>query len=538
MSTLYRLQQGRWRRPSYIAQFDGPAELPRYRVNKQQPVLRPGVTFGNTYIVHAGDNFQSALDASNPLPNVVDRIILDAGATFVGVFTPRYKSNGGFTWIYTAGSDPEDTSRMTPTEADNRGLAKILGYGVDAAFAFGNKSNRWWFSDVEISAQPVGANYNYGFVRIGDSNTDFTVELMPHNIIFSRVYIHGEPGDVLWAQKGVIMNARYQAVINSWIDHIYWAGTETHGIGGWAGPGPFCIENTYIAAAGANVLFGGAYPWIAGLHPADFELRKNHHYKYDSWFGAGYAVKNLLEWKHGQRILVEGCIFENVWAEAQAGYAINIQPGGDSAPPPTAETHDVTFRYNIIRKAVIAMNLAGNPYQQAVPMSNLSVHDNLAYEIGRAGEAHGIRLLDDITNARVWHNHVLRDPLTGAAFFVDRDDTVPYAVNISFKDNLAGSNQPVGAVAGSGYIGNDALNRYSTSLEFVSNVLFDSNVAPPDLRAPDGNFWPATQAAVGMGPDYALLDTSPYKNAASDGTDPGADIAAVTSLTSGVVVAP
>ena len=38
----------------------------------------------------------------------------------------------------------------------------------------------------------------------------------------------------------------------------------------------------------------------------------------------------------------------------------------------------------------------------------------------------------------------------------------------------------------------------------------------------------------GNGGDYHLAASSPYKNAASDGKDIGADITAIQSLTSGV----
>ena len=56
-------------------------------------------------------------------------------------------------------------------------------------------------------------------------------------------------------------------------------------------------------------------------------------------------VKNLLEFKIGNRVLVEGNIFENIWPTAQAGFAIaNYQLIEWNCP--WTVTKDVTFRYN------------------------------------------------------------------------------------------------------------------------------------------------------------------------------------------------
>ena len=55
------------------------------------------------------------------------------------------------------------------------------------------------------------------------------------------------------------------------------------------------------------------------------------------------------------------------------------------------------------------------------------------------------------------------------------------------------------------------------------------------------NNWMSTPANVqfsnynnGVGGDYQLLSTSPYKNAASDGKDVGADITTLNTETAGV----
>ena len=63
----------------------------------------------------------------------------------------------------------------------------------------------------------------------------------------------------------------------------------------------------------------------------------------------------------------------------------------------------------------------------------------------------------------------------------------------------------------------------------------------PTSKWPVGNYFPASASAVqfvnfnnGNGGDYHLLSTSPYKGAATDGKDLGADINAILSMTAGV----
>jgi hypothetical protein len=59
----------------------------------------------------------------------------------------------------------------------------------------------------------------------------------------------------------------------------------------------------------------------------------------------------------------------------------------------------------------------------------------------------------------------------------------------------------------------------------------------PSSTWPTGNYFPLNTAAVkfvsynnGIGGNYQLQSTSPYKNAATDGKDMGADIVTINTL--------
>jgi hypothetical protein len=69
-----------------------------------------------------------------------------------------------------------------------------------------------------------------------------------------------------------------------------------------------------------------------------------------------------------------------------------------------------------------------------------------------------------------------------------------------------------------------------------------SKLAFPGAPLPPGNFEAASADSLGFvnfnngnGGDYLLLPTSPYRNAGSDGNDPGADPNSLQTATAGVL---
>lgn len=69
------------------------------------------------------------------------------------------------------------------------------------------------------------------------------------------------------------------------------------------------------------ILFGGAVNDDAASNPRDITIQGNYFTKPMSWRGQDYFVKNLFEIKNALRVLLEGNIFENHWAEQQSGSA-------------------------------------------------------------------------------------------------------------------------------------------------------------------------------------------------------------------------
>ena len=81
------------------------------------------------------------------------------------------------------------------------------------------------------------------------------------------------------------------------------------------------------------------------------------------------------------------------------------------------------------------------------------------------------------------------------------------------------------------------LDTFYVAPVFTGNVLVGRTTA--DYSGYPGNFFPATEAEVGFVDlargNYRLGPASPYKNAATDGKDPGAAIDALEAATAGAV---
>ena len=140
--------------------------------------------------------------------------------------------------------------------------------------------------------------------------------MLPHDIIVDRCYLHGDP--VLGGRRGVALNGKSLAVIDSYLADFKEVGADSQAVLGVNGPGPFKIVNNHLESAGENVMFGGGAPAIHDLVPSDIEIRHNYFFKPTSWRGVWAAVKNLFELKNARRVLVEGNIFENNWLASQA----------------------------------------------------------------------------------------------------------------------------------------------------------------------------------------------------------------------------
>jgi hypothetical protein len=484
---------------------------------------------GATLNVGAGGDLQAALDKAQ----LGDTIVLQAGASWAGQFKLPNKT-GGSGWIYVVSSQlanlPSPGTRVSPANAAN--MPKILArQGLSAINTVSNSHN---FRFVGIEFAPVsGATVIYQVVAIG--NADTSPATLPSNIVFDRCYVHGNP--TANHRRGIEMDGAYVAVVDSYISDFQEIGADSQGLWAYNTTGPLQVRNNYIEAAGENIMFGGAATHAAALVPADIEIRNNYFFKPLSLTATKYTVKNLLEFKAALRVLVTGNIFQNNPLQAQNGFGLLITPRTTDNQKPWSGTTDIAITGNRFINIGSGMNIMGrDPGNPTLLTERILIRDNVIGVTGLNGaQGRAFQFLNGGGDYTIDHNTVINTalPPVSTTSSLAMSDTAGVAAgakvsNFVFTNNL--TTRSSYGFSGSGVAqGTPALNGYFTNWKFSKNVLVDA----PATSYPDGNFFPSGMAGIGFrdytGGDYSLSAGSPYKGAATDGTDIGADPSAVPS---------
>ena len=479
--------------------------------------------------VPAGGDLQRAIDQASP----GSTITLQPGAEYVGNFVLRVKPGAAFITI--TSSDPTKLpppgKRMSPTYANS--LPKIVAPNDQPAISTDAGAHHYRLVGLEVHARNV---YNWELIRLG-TNEATQVSQQPRDIELDRMYVHGHAQT--GSKRGVALNSASTVIRNSYFSNFMGEGQDTQAIAGWNGPGPFEITNNYLEGAGENVMFGGALPRIRDLVPSDIKITKNHFYKPLKWCrfrkeydGSRWYVKNLLELKMGRRVTIEGNVFENSWQAAQAGFAIVFTVRANNSAT-WAVVEDITFVRNIVRHASAAVNVLGKDYNSNDRgiARRILIKDNLFEDIDYrrwGGEGRLFMILHAAEKVTIDHNTVVTNNARSMIIF-DGDPVV----NFVYRNNIAWHGDTGVLGSGSG-MGNSTLNRYAPGAIFTKNVMVAGKGAYPA-----GNYIAANYNAVGFtnyaGGKYDLSSRSPYKGAGTDKKDLGADMAAVTSATAGVV---
>jgi hypothetical protein len=367
--------------------------------------------------------------------------------------------------------------------------------------------------------------------------------------------------------------SRYVAVVDSSFTDFHCVSRsgvcgDTQAIFGGIGDGPmgpYKIVNNFLESSGENILFGGGR---ATASPQDIEVRHNHMFKPMTWMkgqpgyiggtnGNPFVVKNLFELKNAQRVLLEGNILENSWGGfSQVGFAILLTPKNPQGGCPICQVTDVTIRYNSISHVGAGLqisNALADAAGAALDGQRYSIHDIVIDDID-GGKYEGPGEFAQVSvSARapllqnIQINHVTAFPpkmllMIGAMVKI----TNPMK-NFIFTNNIVNAGTyPVWSTGGGP--GNCAFhdnpvvsfNACFSGYTFAGNAIIG---APPAYSAaswPGKNFFPASSAAVrfvnyngGIGGDYHLQPSSPYKGKGTDGKDVGADVDAIHSAING-----
>lgn len=510
-------------------------ELPRTLLDTTMPNTAGYVT---KTVGASGKDFTSINTAVNhtSVKDATTGIILSvtAGETFTETITLPIHTNP---WVIIQSSLTSSLPagvRVKPSDVTK--MPKIVAAGAEVkAFEMATSAAHYRLVGLEITATA----YTNGVVIAGTA-TETLDSQFPSFLYVDRCYVHADP--TAGGRRGVTMNAKSQAVIDSYVSDWKEVGADAQAICGWNGPGPFKIVNNYLEGSGENVMFGGADMTITNLIPSDIEVRRNHFYKPQTWqsghptyAGTYWTIKNLFELKCAQRVLVEGNLFENNWGfqSDQNGFAILVTPRSSDGADPWAVVQDVTFRNNIIRHSGGGIQILGQDVISE-PTRRLSISNNLWYDIDATkwtGTGWWMMYSSPDGGAEdvvIEHNTSLMSDIT-----IIFTSTAASSPPITFRNNLVGYGDTGVYGEETGVHTINTIAFYVPGSPFTDNVFVNNTGVGtwPPANFPATTLFAASVAAVGFtdagSNNYRLTASSPYYHLAADGSDLGVDMGQV-----------
>ncbi len=359
-----------------------------------------------------------------------------------------------------------------------------------------------------------------------------------NHLIFDRMLLDGNGYET---RKGVVMNAQTMSFINSSVLNIKARGIETKAIANWIGGGPLAVVNCRLEAASINSLIGGAPVSSPDDVLNGYEFRGNYVWKDPAWNGAGYNIKNLWELKHGYNTVSVGNIFENNYTDGQSGEAILIKSQTDEGCA-YCEVSRVDFRNNKILNTragfnVINLQAFHTPYPAYA--NHIRFVNNFWQQThGRGNLSVGADYFEVIHNTFTTTD-APDDPVRSFMTLIAGSTGVPdsyrapgfkvlnnLVYDAFYYNNSLISDTANGTATLNGYVGGD--------WDFRKNVI--GNVS--QYSHPADNFYPSSVKPEFVnygGGDFNLKSNSPYKGAATDGKDIGANIGELETSTASAV---
>ena len=508
-----------------------------------------------------------------------EHIIIPAGTVIAGQVELPARSFTDFVTIRSSAAMPEMPIRVTQRDP---GFAVIRGsYPNEIPFIIKDRASKIRLSGIKF--EPFHGTddsiQNYYLLQIGEPNTQRSTEDNPSHIILDHCIVN--PPDDLQVVHAVLNDGYKVSVVSSWLGNIRtFGGQDSQAVFSLDARGAHVYNNTYFEAASESVIYGGSANSIEGNVPTNIEFRRCTFAKPLGWrnlppnsVGATINIKNLFETKNARRVYLEGSIFLNQWDAGRSQYFAFVikstadHPVGEDQGSSWARSEDIVFENNRLSHANGVMAVArefnggGEEYDPLKPRNIRLVNmlfDDITF--GRWGEtrtwAFHISGVDDFSVRHATMIDAIDTPDESQETLLSlgsintyrpdiRDSILPlnyYGIRNTCGEGIAALNvassgwfdpatrDSCGAVAG-GNAGQWSVN---------GNVLPKLRSQPVTGNYPANNVYPDDFAQVGMvhyrncsvlpsDPcdsllgDFALRPDSPYRNTASDHSDPGID---------------
>jgi hypothetical protein len=317
------------------------------------------------------------------------------------------------------------------------------------------------------------------------------------------------------------------------------------------GPGPVLIQNNFIQAATENIMFGGDDPAITNMIPSDITIIGNLFSKQTAWFNAPstYNVKNLLEIKNAQRVLIDGNVMQYD-ANGPQHQAVLFRAVDQNAKCQWCSALDITYTHNLLEHvpAGIAIVPGEGGGTINVPTGRVLIQNNVISDIECAysdsGSGQGVSFVMTSASSLVApyymhdiiidHNSTFSDPascgLSGMLYISGSSGAT--INNLQLTNNFAdyGSDGISGDSCGNGATSASCtFSSYITGLIYNDNVIINSTGAAK-WTTPATTLWrtfagmdfaSASGTIPNISGNLQLTASSPSYRAGTDGKDIG-----------------
>lgn len=507
------------------------ATFPRELINTARSVTP---SLGSTIVVNNGDDLQAKYNSAN----AGDILEIQASSIFPMnlIIVPKSGMDAGhYITIKKSGTlPPEGTNiKVSPAIANSTlGFPLIRSTNVLESMYTNGAAAFVRFIGIAFDVDPVQTQPQ-GVIALGDASTaQNDLSQVPHHIILDACAV-GSGGDNQDCRRGIRLNGAYLSVVDCAVTNLK-SGFDSQAISGTNGPGPFKIYHNLLEAAGEAVAWGGGDPHIPNLVPSDIECRYNLFTKRMSWLGSQWTIKNHYESKNSMYSWLRGNIFENVWPSGQNGLFISLWSANQDQNAPWSITAHQTVEFNLLRNGVTVFAvgalppLPGQIGQQA---HHFTLKNNLALNLNvppfNSNSAPGM-LMGKVDQLVLRHN----DWFSGYSIISVVEQGLQYTDLVIENNMWGGGGQFFSGLGQNNTLWNIINGPGSRNVNNIYAAMLTNQIP--------GNMYPIDNAAIGLtGGEFAMYGTqvsgmklatsSPYKNQANDGTDPGVDTDTLTS---------